>query len=122
MPAPIRGIDSIWVHIRDVREARKFYRDALGLKEISYSEEGQHASYKVPGVGYLGIHKQAKGEPGRRAGTVSGVYFKVADVKKTAAQIAKRGGKVTDRPEKKPWGNWNATIADPDGNEFVITD
>jgi predicted enzyme related to lactoylglutathione lyase len=122
MPTPIKGIDSIWVHIRDVKKARTFYRDALGLKELDYSEEGQYAMYKLPGAGYLGIHKQGKDEPGRKAGTVSGVYFKVADVKRVASQIAKKGGRVTDKPEKKPWGDWNATIADPDGNEFVISD
>lgn len=69
----------------------------------------------------LGIHRQGKGEPGRRAGTVSGVYFKVKDVRKTARAFAKRGGKITDKRENQPWGDVSATVADPDGNEFVIT-
>jgi predicted enzyme related to lactoylglutathione lyase len=122
MPSTVKGLDSIWVHIRNVKKARPFYKGALGLKELDYNEEQQYAMYKLPGGTLLGIHKQGKGEPGREAGTVSGVYFKVADVRKAAASIAKKGGKVTDKPVKKPWGDWNATIADPDGNEFCISD
>ena len=68
------------------------------------------------------MHVQGKREPGRPAGTVSGVYFSVTDVKRAVRAIQRKGGTITDRPEKKPWGNWNATIADPDGNEFVLTD
>ena len=68
------------------------------------------------------MHVQGKDEPGRPAGTVSGIYFSVTDVRRAARAIERKGGTVTDRPEKKPWGNWNATIADPDGNEFVLTD
>lgn len=122
MASTVKGLDAIWVHIRDVKKARPFYKDALGLKELDYNEEQQYATYQIPGAGWLGIHKQGKGEPGRKAGTVSGVYFKVADVRKAAAFIAKNGGKVTDKPEKKPWGDWNATVADADGNEFCISD
>lgn len=117
----IKGIDSVWVHIRDIKKARKFYREVFGFKETYYNEDHATATYKVPGIGYFGIHKQGKEERGRKAGTISGVYFKVTDVKKAVAAIAGRGGKITDKPELMPWGDWNATVADPDGNEFVIT-
>jgi predicted enzyme related to lactoylglutathione lyase len=115
-------VDSIWVHIRDVRKARAFYRDALGLKELHYDEKSEHASYRLPHGPPLSMHKQAKGEPGRPAGTVSGIYLRVADVKRAARDVERRGGRVTDPPAKMPWGKWNATVADPDGNEFVLTD
>jgi len=120
--SPILKVDTIWVHIRDVRRARVFYRDALGLAELHYDEASQHASYRLPRGPPLAMHKQGKGEPGRRAGTVTGLYLRVADVRKAARAIKRRGGRVTDEPEKMPWGKWNATVADPDGNEFVLTD
>jgi len=120
--SPIRKLNSIWVHVRDIKKARKFYRDVLGLKEIWYDEEGESASFRIPRGPPLSMHVQGKGEPGRPAGTVSGIYFSVVDVNRAARAIERKGGTVTDRPEKKPWGNWNATIADPDGNEFVLTD
>jgi predicted enzyme related to lactoylglutathione lyase len=121
MKSEIQKIDAIWVHIRNIKKARVFYRDVLGLKELQASDEKAFAVYQIPRGPWLGIHRQEKGEAGRPAGTVSGVYFKVKDVKKAAAAIKRRGGKITDRPEKQPWGDWTATVADPDGNEFVIT-
>ena len=121
MHRPIEGLDAIWVHIRDIKKARRFYRDVLGLKELRASNAEEYAVYQIPKGPWLGVHKQGKDEPGRKAGTVSGVYFKVKDVKKAAALIKKHGGTITDKPEKQPWGDWTATIADPDGNEFVIT-
>src|SRR2546426_8396160 len=39
---------SIWVHVRDIKKARKFYHDVLGLKEIWYDEAGESASYRIP--------------------------------------------------------------------------
>ena len=121
MKTEIQKIDAIWVHIRNIKKARVFYRDVLGLKELRASDDEEYAVYQIPRGPWLGIHKQGRKEPGRKAGTVSGVYFKVKDPRKAAKAIAKRGGKITDRPEKQPWGDWTATIADPDGNEFVIT-
>mgnify|MGYP000223642895 CR=1 FL=1 len=121
MPSEIQKIDAIWVHIRNIKKARVFYRDVLGLKELRGSDEEEYAIYQIPRGPSLGIHKQGKNEPGRKAGTVSGVYFKVKDPRKAAAAIKKRGGRITDRPQKQPWGDWTATVADPDGNEFVIT-
>ena len=110
------------MHVRDIKKARTFYHDVLGLSEIWYDEEGESASFRIPRGPPLSMHVQGKGELGRSAGTVSGIYFSVEDVKRAARVIERKGGTVTDRPEKKPWGNWNATIADPDGNEFVLTD
>ena len=120
--SPIRKLNSIWVHVRDIKKARAFYHDVLGLKEIWYDEEGESASFRIPRGPPLSMHVQGRDELGRSAGTVSGIYFSVVDVKRAARAIERKGGIVTDRPEKKPWGNWNATIADPDGNEFVLTD
>lgn len=121
MKSEVEGIDAIWVHIRNIKKARTFYTDVLLFKELSASDEEEYAIYQIPRGPRLGIHRQGKTEAGRRAGTVSGVYFKVKDPRKAARAIAKRGGRITDRPEKQPWGDWTATVADPDGNEFVIT-
>ncbi len=47
MPTDIQKIDAIWVHIRDIKRARVFYRDVLGLKELQASELQQE---RVPGL------------------------------------------------------------------------
>lgn len=121
MRSEVEGVDAIWVHIRNIKKARAFYRDVLLFKELAASDEEEYAIYKVPRGPRLGIHRQGRNELGRPAGTVSGVYFKVKDPRRAARAIAKRGGRITDKPAKQPWGDWTATVADPDGNEFVIT-
>jgi predicted enzyme related to lactoylglutathione lyase len=121
MSTDIQALDAIWIHIRDIRRSRVFYREVLGLKEISASDKGQWAMFRIPRGPILGIHRQFPGEPGRKPGTVTGVYLRVKDVPKTARAIAKRGGRITDAPRKMPWGDVHATVADPDGNEFVIS-
>ncbi len=121
MSSEIQKIDAIWVHIRNIKKARVFYRDVLGFEELQASDEQEFAVFQVPRGPTLGIHRQGKDEPGRKAGTVSGVYFKVKDTRKAAAAIKRRGGKITDKPKKQSWGDVTATVADPDGNEFVIT-
>jgi predicted enzyme related to lactoylglutathione lyase len=117
----IEALDAVWVHIRNIKRARTFYRDVLGLKEVSASDKGQWAMYKLPGGPFLGIHRQFPGEPGRKAGTVTGLYLRVKDVEKAVRAIERRGGKITDRPFKLPWGDTHATVADPDGNEISLS-
>lgn len=116
----ILSYEAIWIHIKDLDRSRTFFRDGFGLKESHYDAAGAWASFTIPGGPKLAMHKQERGEPGRRAGTVSGIYFRVADVKAAAARVKRHGGAVTDKPEKLPNGRWIATVADPDGNEFVI--
>ncbi len=121
MPTEIEALDAVWVHIRDIKRSRAFYRDVLGLKEVNASDKGMWAMYRIPAGPYLAIHRQFPGEPGRKAGTVTGLYFRVKDVHKAVRAIEKRGGRITDRPFKLPWGDTHATVADPDGNEFSIS-
>ena len=117
----IQGVDAIWVHIRDIAKARAFYADVLGLEELGASDKGRWAIFRIGDGPLLGVHQQFPGEPGREAGTVTGVYLRVADVHAAARTIEERGGRITDPPRQWPWGDVQATVADPDGNEFVIS-
>ena len=117
---PILGYEAIWIHIKELDGSRVFFRDAFGLRESDYDAAGTWAAFAVPGGPKLAMHRQERGEPGRRAGTVSGIYFRVRDVRAAAQRVKRHGGAVTDTPERLPNGRWIATVADPDGNEFVI--
>ncbi len=54
--SPIRKVNSIWVHVRDIKKARTFYHDVLGLKEIWFDEEGESASFRIPRGPPLSMH------------------------------------------------------------------
>lgn len=122
----ITGLHAVTIHIRDIQKARSFYREVLGLKEINFNEKASRAVFALPGSStLLTMHIQAPGEEGRDPGTVSGIIFTHPDPTVACAEIRRRGGTVTVEPNviEFPGGKFTrAAIADPDGNEFVISD
>ena len=49
MTEPITGLHSVTLHIRDIQKARAFYKDVLGLREISFNEKANRAVFALPG-------------------------------------------------------------------------
>jgi catechol 2,3-dioxygenase-like lactoylglutathione lyase family enzyme len=123
MEGTLRGLEAVTIHVRDVEKARAFYGNLLGLREVQYVPGGA-VTYSIPGTStVLLMHIKRPEEQGREPGTVSGLVFEVADVAGACDTIRAAGGSVTDEPEKytSRAGTYvKATIADPDGNEFMI--
>ena len=125
MTEVITGVHAITIHVRNVDKARAFYRDVLGLKEHAFDPKAQRAVFAPPGTStLLSMHVMAPTEEGREPGTVSGVIFHHPDPVAACAEIKRRGGEVTVEPhlvELGPVKFHRGAIADPDGNEFVIS-
>jgi len=121
----IGGLHAVTIHIRDAEKARTFYRDVLGLKELLFDEKASRLVFALPDTStLLTMHIQAPGEEGRDPGTVSGVVFRHNDPAAACREIARRGGSVTVEPKviETSIGSFvRAVIADPDGNEFLIS-
>ena len=121
----ITGLHAVTLHIRDIQKARAFYRDVLGLRELSFNEKASHAVFALPDSStILSMHIQAPGEEGRDPGTVSGIIFAHPDPAAACEEFKRRGGTVTVEPnlvEAAGAKFYRAVIADPDGNEFVIS-
>jgi len=121
----VTGFHAVTIHIRDIQKASRFYRDVLGFKELSLDEKANRAVFALPGTStILTMHVQAPGEEGRDPGTVSGVVFRHPDPAAACEEIQRRGGTVTVEAKliESPGGKFvRAVIADPDGNEFVIS-
>jgi len=120
----ITGWKSTTVHTRDIAKARTFYAKTLGLREVSFDTSLGTAQFELPGTKVLlGIHQWGpmcnEHSGGRAPGTVTGNVLLVANVEKAAADLKQQGVTITDQPMKTPWGPM-ATIADVDGNEFII--
>lgn len=113
------------VHVKDIQTARKFYREVLGLHEEGFTEQTGRAVYSFPGTStVLAMHVQRPGEGGREPGTVSGIIFQHHDPREAVEEIRRRGGTVTVEPVEVPGPGGviiRAAVADPDGNEFVIS-
>ena len=121
----ITGLYAVSVHVRDIQKARAFYRDVLGFKELGFDEKVGRATFALPGTPtILRMHIQGPDEGGREPGTVSGVLFHHPDPVAACAEIKNRGGTVTNeaRLVELPGVKFVlGVIADPDGNEFIIT-
>ncbi len=125
MSEVITGLHAVTVHIRDIQKARTFYRNVLGFRELSFDEKASRAVFALPGTStLLTMHIQAAGEEGRDPGTVSGVVFRHSDPGAACEEIKRRGGTVTVEAKVIELAGVKfvrAVIADPDGNEFVIS-
>ncbi|MGA7923886.1 MAG: VOC family protein [Thermoplasmata archaeon] len=125
MTEVISGLQAISVHIRDIQKARTFYREVLGLKEVSFDGAANRAVFAIPGIpSRLTMHIMAPEEGGREPGTVSGVSFRSTDPAAACEEITRRGGVVTVEPRNVEAGGTTfvrAVFADPDGNEFVLS-
>jgi predicted enzyme related to lactoylglutathione lyase len=125
MVQPIEGLSAVTVHVRDIQAARRFYREVLGLHEAGFTEQTGRAVYSFPdNPTALAMHVQRPGEGGREPGTVSGIIFHHHDPRAAVEEIRKRGGTITAEPMEVPGPGGmmvRAVVADPDGNEFVIS-
>lgn len=120
----IEGLEAVTVHIRDIRQARHFYGEVLGLPQVQFDENARRAVFAIPGTSVrLRMHVQEAGEGGREPGTVSGIVFSHHDPATACEEIRRRGGTIVDEPHTiSPPGMTStlSVIADPDGNEFVL--
>jgi len=121
----VTGLHSVTVHVRDIPKARQFYTQVLGLKEVKYDEPGSRIVYALPGTPtLLSMHIQGPTEEGRDPGTVSGIVFRHPDPMAALDELKRRGGTVTVEPKVIEFGGSKfvrGVFADPDGNEFVMS-
>ncbi len=121
----VTGLHSVTIHIRDPLLARSFYRDVLRLKELLFDERAARIVFALPdSTTLLTMHVMRPEEGGREPGTVSGIVFRHPDPAAAVAEIARRGGTITmpATPFETSIGTFvRAGFADPDGNEFLIS-
>jgi catechol 2,3-dioxygenase-like lactoylglutathione lyase family enzyme len=126
MDEVITGVYAITVHVSNIQSSRDFYREVLGLRQLSFDEGSSRATFALPGTSIiLRMHVQGPAEGGREPGTVSGVMFRHPDPVAACAEIKRRGGSVENEPRivELPGVRFVLGVfADPDGNEFIITD
>ncbi|EPE28622.1 Glyoxalase/Bleomycin resistance protein/Dihydroxybiphenyl dioxygenase [Glarea lozoyensis ATCC 20868] len=88
-----------------------FYR-TLGLQLIVHTSD-DYARF-IAGTSTFSLHRVDAVTNG------AWVYFEVADVDKTVAELEAKGITITERPEDKSWLWREARVSDPDGNVVII--
>ncbi len=106
----------------DFAASRRFYEDALGLSV--YREYG--AGGTVSGVVYFaggGFLELGLGTPGGVSlGAEGFLWWQVADVAATHAELVGRGVEIDSPPTQMPWGLVEMWIHDPDGVRIAIVE
>ena len=110
---------NIVVFVRDFEAARRFYQDQLGLPLSQKTETmmeffpGQAPTFGVA----VALHEAAQKLVGRH----TGVTLAVDGLDELCARLTEAGAHFTEPLERTPWGKM-AVVADPDGNEFALTE
>lgn len=107
----IRGVDYIYYEVSDIAKSKEFYRDVLGMKVGTESE--QWVEFDL-GNTTLGIGSYGQGGKG---GTMASLA--VDDVKAAVVELKAKNVPVTMGPEEFPVCDM-AIIEDPDGNKLML--
>jgi len=104
--------------VKDLKKARAFYEDVLGLKATSVfeSEKMGFIEYDIGATTFaigFGSEKFSHSKDG------ACVAFEVDDFKKTITELKQKGVKIIMEPEDYPTCSM-AMIEDPDGSKLVI--
>ena len=117
-PPLIGPIAAVRVFTRDLDAARGFYRDILGLPELSSTPTW--AVYQAGPVQLIAETDQPEAGEASAAGRFTGFSFAVDDAARVCDELARRGVDVVGRPDAQPWGGTLAHVADPDGNVLTL--
>ncbi len=113
------------IRVTDIDRVIAFYTDTLGFELLrNMPEEGNFAvgrddSRLMIEVASAGFYSPAYNEAiAERAGTPSAtaLYMEAKDLDELYARVNAEGVTVVDPLAERPWGQFEFTIADPEGN------
>jgi PhnB protein len=119
---PKRGYPSVvpCVLYDDISSAVAWLRNVVGVREIvRASLPSGWVGHSEVELGGLIILLGRRG--GQLAGTTSLTQVFVADVPAACARAADAGAAILEEPGERPWGVLQATVADPEGQRWVLT-
>lgn len=106
---------SVAVVVKDGKKSAQWYKEKLGFE---IRDAGGHWITVAPKESNVVLHlcEGEELEPGN-----TGFAFTVKDVAKEERNLAAKGVRFTMPTTKHPWGT-EAMFADPDGNEFYLSE
>jgi len=102
--------------VSDVKRARAFYEDTLGLPPSKDEPDSPWVEFDLPGGGCLGITNLSEGVPGVPGATIA---FEVEDLPALVAMLKARGVVFAAEGIESPVCHM-AVVKDPDGNAIIL--
>lgn len=111
---------SVAVMVSDRERSKEWYTKKLGMSVLMDMEHWVTVGRKDKGGAiHLCLGSELGGLPLEPGNT--GILVMVdGDLKKECKALKERGVEFVHEPKKQPWGVWDATIKDPDGNELLL--
>jgi catechol 2,3-dioxygenase-like lactoylglutathione lyase family enzyme len=125
MISALNRLDVITLFVQDVRKAKAFYLEVLGLDVIFEDDVSAVVRLRNLMINLLHVDEAPTLiEPRRVADGDAGSCFlltiEVANANATCAELAQHGVGLLNGPIDRPWGRRTAAFADPDGNVWEI--
>jgi len=118
MSGILKSVSAVRIFVDDLDRARRFYRDALELREISATPEW--VVFDIDGKEIV-IEPVAPNDPDRDlVGRFLAVSFTVEDVDAAYHDLMAKGVSFAQAPEKQAWGGTLAFPRDPAGNILTL--
>lgn len=111
----ITKVDTFFVYVEDETRAKKFYKEALGLKERLW--QGIPIGFDFGGVSLMFNKERPKGEI---KGGVEICFFS-DDIKSDYENLKNKGVKFLFPPTRQEWGGTVAQFLDSEGNVLYLT-
>lgn len=116
----VKEIGLIWIVVKDVKAAIKYYTDVVGLKLAEFNEQYGWAELEgYEGGVRLGIAQENPQEK-ISAGQNAVVTFTVGNLDQAKAAMVKKGAKCDGEVMEVPGHVKMQTMMDHDGNRFQI--
>ena len=110
------------IYVSDIKRAKVWYGDVFGMEEIE-SRPPEFLEMKLKDNTFWIETYNEKRSEGFKEVNVGGRHsavFAVDDIKAVIQNLRAKGVRIVVEPAQQFWGGWNAVIADPDGNEFIL--
>jgi lactoylglutathione lyase len=123
------GISAIahWaLKVSDIDRSLAFYRGLLGFQEMMRLHQDDGSLWlvylRVTDTQFVELFPggEGTGAPGPERTAVNHICLQVADVNRAAVALRGAGIAITSGPKLGADGNWQAWIADPDGNRIEL--
>ncbi|MEV6104661.1 VOC family protein [Streptomyces sp. NPDC051940] len=110
----------VTVPVSDQDRAKQFYAGTLGFEVVADHQMGPVRWLGVAPKGERTYFVLASESMGFTPGTVRGTMLVTSSLDADCAELRAAGVEV-EGPVEQPWGR-QATLKDPDGNAFVLTE
>ncbi len=117
-------VGPIQIFVSDIKKAEKWYSEVLGMKLIKRYPKFKCILMKLGNIEFdIGtpIPEWGEGWNTVKIGGRTSIFFETDNIEKAVKSLKQKRVQFIEELSKRPWGEYKAVFADPDGNEFNLT-